>query len=314
MQKLPPLTAIRAFEAAARHQSFTRAAEELGMTQAAVSYQIRMLEERLGAGLFVRLPRHVELTATGKELAVPVREAFEQLRTAFEGVSRRLDNTLVLSVLPTIAAHWLVPRLGRFQAAHPQLAVQVDTTNEVADFGRDEVDVGIRSGLGNWPELESHLLMRSHFTAVASAELLKGRRVERPVDLLDVPLLGPMDPWWPEWFAAAGVPGVDLTGRPGTSLGTQQFEAMAAMAGQGVALVNPFLFAKDLAAGRLLQLFDVVVQAEGSYWIVYPKARRRSAKIRAFRDWALEEAARDAAERQPPRAAHAAAGRSRAAS
>src|SRR5919107_1843768 len=129
--KLPPMSAVRVFEAAARHQSFTRAAEELGMTQAAVSYQIRMLEERIGTALFVRLPRHVELTPTGKELAPAVSEAFEQLRTAFETVGRLQDNRLTVSVLPTIAAHWLVPRLGRFQTAYPELAVQVDASNEV---------------------------------------------------------------------------------------------------------------------------------------------------------------------------------------
>jgi LysR family glycine cleavage system transcriptional activator len=253
MQKLPPLAAIRAFEAAARHLSFTRAAEELGMTQAAVSYQIRMLEERLGAPLFVRLARHVELTATGRELAPAVGDAFAQLRTAFEAVGRLQDRRLTLSVLPTVAAHWLVPRLGRFQAAHPELAVYVDASNDLADFARGEIDLAIRSGSGRWQDLEAHLLLPSHFTAVAGPALLTERRPQRPVDLLDLPLLGASDPWWPEWFAAAGVPGVDLR-RPGTSLGTQQFEAMAAMTGQGVALVNPYLFAGDLAAGRLARL------------------------------------------------------------
>jgi LysR family glycine cleavage system transcriptional activator len=292
--KLPPLAAIRAFEAAARHQSFTRAAAELGMTQAAVSYQIRLLEDRIGAPLFRRLPRQVALTEAGRRLAPAVTQAFEALRSAFEGIGPAVDRRLTMSVLPTFAAHWLVPRLGRFQAAHPQIAVQLDTSNDVVDFSRDEFDLAIRSGLGDWPDLEAHCLLASHFTPVCSPQLLQGREVSTPADILALPLIGPGDPWWKEWFAAAGLGAVDISDRPGHTLPNQQFEGMAAMAGQGVALVNPRFFAADLAAGRLVQLFDLVVEAERSYWLVYPKARRRSPKIRAFRDWILAEAMRDA--------------------
>ena len=292
--KLPPLAAIRAFEAAARHQSFTRAAAELGMTQAAVSYQIRLLEDRIGAPLFRRLPRQVALTEAGRRLAPAVTEAFEALRSAFEGIGPAVDKRLTMSVLPTFAAHWLVPRLGRFQAAHPQIAVQLDISNDVVDFSRDEFDLAIRSGLGDWPDLEAHCLLASHFTPVCSPQLLQGGEVSTPADILALPLIGPGDPWWKEWFAAAGLGAVDLSDRPGHTLPNQQFEGMAAMAGQGVALVNPRFFAADLAAGRLVQLFDLVVEAERSYWLVYPKARRRSHKIRAFRDWILAEAACDA--------------------
>jgi LysR family glycine cleavage system transcriptional activator len=292
--KLPPLSAIRAFEAAARHRSFTRAAEELGMTQAAVSYQIRLLEDRVGTPLFKRLPRQVTLTDAGLRLAPAVTEAFETLRSAFDGVGANVDHRLAVSVLPTIAAHWLVPRLGRFQAAHPQIALQLDTSNDVVDFTRDAFDLAIRSGLGDWPDLEAHPLMGSHFTPVCSPQLLQGRQVAAPADILALPLIGPGDPWWKEWFAAAGLGPVDVSDRPGPTLYTQQFEGMAAMAGQGVALVNPHFFAADIAAGKLVQLFDLVVEAKRGYWLVYPKARRRSPKIRAFRDWVLAEAARDA--------------------
>jgi LysR family glycine cleavage system transcriptional activator len=289
------LSAIRAFEAAARHQSFTRAAEELGMTQAAVSYQIKVLEDRLGTQLFARLPRQVALTDAGRQLAPAITEAFELLHAAFEGVGENVNSVLTMSVLPTIAAHWLVPRLGRFQAAHPQIAVEVDTDHSVVDFTRDGVDLGIRSGLGDWPGLEAHRLLPSHFTPVCSPGLLRNRVVSTPADLLQLPLIGSGDPWWGEWFEAAGLPNVDLPDRRGPTLHTQQFEGMAAMAGQGVALVNPYFFAEDLASGRLVQPFDIVVQARRSYWLVYPKARRRSAKTRAFRDWILEEASREEA-------------------
>jgi LysR family glycine cleavage system transcriptional activator len=296
MPKLPPMSAIRAFEAAARHQSFTRAAEELGMSQAAVSYQIRVLEERLGAALFVRLPRHVELTPLGERLAPGVTAAFEKLRATFASTAKVVDHVISLSVLPTIATHWLVPRLGGFQMAHPQYAVQLDASHDVVDFRRDGFDIGIRSGRGVWPDLEAHVLIPSHFTPLCSPSLLNGRDVTGPGDLLELPLISPHDPWWERWFMESGVGAVDLSDRPDNSLGTQHFEGLAAAAGQGVALLNPFFFAAELAAGRLVQLFDRVLKGERDYWLVYPKTMRRSLKIRAFRDWALAEASRDSAQ------------------
>jgi LysR family transcriptional regulator, glycine cleavage system transcriptional activator len=293
MRKLPPLSAVRVFEAAARHESFTRAAEELGMTQAAVSYQVKLLEERLGAPLFTRLPRQVVLTALGRRLAPPVTDAFETLRTAFATLGKVVDNVLSLTVLPTIAAHWLVPRLGRFQLAHPQLAVQLDASQHVVDLQNGQYDIGIRSGLGDWPDLDAHFLLPSRFTPVCSPALAKPADIRSPVDILKLPLIGPSDRWWMEWFATAGLGAVDLSDRPITTLGSQQFEAMAAVAGQGVAMLNPFFFADELASGRLVQLSDLVMEDERGYWLVYPKARGRLPKIQAFRDWALGEAARD---------------------
>jgi LysR family glycine cleavage system transcriptional activator len=131
---------------------------------------------------------------------------------------------------------------------------------------------------------------------VCSPKLLDGAKIESPADILNLPLIGPHDPWWPQWFEEAGVGRVDLSDRLDNSLGNQQFEGMAAMAGQGVALVNPFFFAADLAEGRLVQIFDLVAKADRSYFVVYPKARRRSPKIRAFCDWILGEAERDSAQ------------------
>jgi len=300
MSKLPPMSAIRAFEAAARHQSFTRAAEELGMTQAAVSYQIRMLEDRIGAPLFVRLPRHVELTARGRQLAPAVTEAFEVLRVAFAGVENAVQTVLSITTLTTFASNWLVSRLGRFQQLHPNIALQISVSQEVVDFAQNDFDIGIRSGSGEWPGLEAHLLFPNQFTPVCSPDLIRNVELREPADLLKLPIITPSDPWWRDWFAAAGVENVDLSGRPDNSLGAQQFEGMAAMAGQGVAMINPFFFPADLAAGRLVQPFDLVVTADRSYWLVYPKARRRSAKIQAFRDWVLSEVAGDA-EKSAPR-------------
>ncbi|NBJ12085.1 transcriptional regulator GcvA [Microvirga arsenatis] len=292
--RLPPMSAVRVFEAAARHQSFTRAAEELGMTQAAVSYQIKILEDRVGAPLFVRMPRQVTLTAKGRQLAPAVTEAFDALRAAFAGVEEAVQSVLSITTLTTFAANWLVPRLGRFQQLHPNIAVQINVSGQVAEFAQSEFDLAIRSGNGQWPGLEAHLLFPNLFTPVCSPDLIRGVELREPADILKFPIISPGDPWWQDWFAAAGIENVDLSHRPDNSLGIQQFEGMAAMAGQGFALINPYFFPADLAAGRLVQPFDLLATSERGYWLVYPKARRRSAKIEAFRDWILSEVAGDA--------------------
>jgi LysR family glycine cleavage system transcriptional activator len=288
------MSAVRVFEAAARHQSFTRAAEELGMTQAAVSYQIKMLEDRIGAPLFNRLPRQVTLTAKGRQLAPAVTEAFETLRNAFAGVEAMVQSVLSISTLTTFASNWLVPRLGRFQQLHPNIAVQINVSGQVVEFGQTDFDLAIRSGNGDWPGVEAHLLFPNLFTPVCSPELIRGVTLKEPSDILRFPIISPNDPWWQDWFLAAGVQDFDPSQRPDNYLGAQQFEGMAAMAGQGFALINPYFFPGDLATGRLVQPFDLLATSERGYWLVYPKARRRSAKIEAFRDWVLSEVAGDA--------------------
>lgn len=292
--KLPPMSAVRVFEAAARHQSFTRAAEELGMTQAAVSYQIRMLEDRVGTPLFIRMPRQVQLTARGQQLAPAVTQAFEALRAAFAGIEETVQSVIALTTLTTFAANWLIPRLGRFQQLFPNIAVQVSVDQKVLDLAQSEFDIGIRSGSGEWPGLEAHLLFPNQFTPVCSPELIRGHTLQEPRDLLKFPIISPNDPWWRDWFAAAGIPDIDLSRRLDNSLGVQQFEGMAAMAGQGFALINPYFFPADLAAGRLVRPFDLLATTDRGYWLVYPKAQKRSAKIQAFRDWVLSEVASDA--------------------
>lgn len=148
---LPPLSAIRVFESASRHASFTRAVEELGMTQAAVSYQIKLLEERVGAPLFLRKPRQVELTELGKRLAPAINDAFETMRAAFASAREDTQGVLTISAVVTFAANWLVQRLGSFQMRHPALAVRLDTSNDMVDFATSNVDMAIRSGRGEWP-------------------------------------------------------------------------------------------------------------------------------------------------------------------
>lgn len=287
-KSLPPLSAIRAFEAAARLGSFTRAAEELHMTQAAVSYQIKQLEQRLGLTLFQRQPRQVVLTPPGQRLAPAVLEAFKQLHAAFAQTTQHAENELAITSLPTIAATWLVPRLGFFQLAHPRLAVRLDAGVPLVDLSQGEFDVGIRMGTGEWPALQADFLMPSLFTPLCSPALRE--RLRTPADLLALPRFG-RERWWRAWFDAAGLPQVDLTAKPGVELDVEQHAVTAAIAGHGVAISSPLFFEHDITAGRLWRPFDVVVRDRRDYWLAYPAARRSSPKIRAFRTWLLEQAA-----------------------
>lgn len=285
---LPPLAAIRCFEAAARLQSFTRAAEELGMTQAGVSLQIKHLEERLGAPLFLRGARGVALTETGRRVAPGVSEAFAGLRAAFADLRDGAEGVLSITATPTIASNWLAPRLGAFQIAHPGIAVRLDVTSRMVDFAREEIDVGIRMGSGSWPGLEAHRLMESDYTPMVSPKLLaRTGPLERPADLLKLPLIDPTDPWWMSWFAAAGVETPDLSRRTEMRVGTQNLAAPGALAGHGAAILTPAFYRDELADGRLVQPFPLVCGDDHDHWLVYPTARRRAPKIRAFRDWLL---------------------------
>jgi LysR family glycine cleavage system transcriptional activator len=289
---LPPLQAIRVFEAVARHLSFTKAAQELGMTQAAASYQIKVLEERVGAPLFLRRPKQIELTEPGQRLAPAVSEAFSILGQAYAAARGGADGLLCVTTVLTFASNWLAQHLGSFQLAHPALAVRLDTSARLTDFAREDVDLAIRSGAGKWPGLEAHKLLDADFTPMLSPKLAASiGGVKEPADLLRLPILDPGDIWWSQWFEAAGVTGHDLAKRPGSSMGAQAYEANAAMAGHGVAILTRALFKNEIADGRLIQPFDLVGDDGHAYWLVYPTARRNVPKIRAFRDWILAEIA-----------------------
>jgi len=284
---LPPLTALRAFEAVARHLSFTRAAEEIGMTQAAVSYQIRVLEERFGGPLFLRRPRQVELSEAGRRLAPAVTEAFAMISEAYADARGEEHGTLTISASVTFATMWLARHIGTFQIAHPAIAVRMDASNRMVDFTREEADVGIRSGNGQWPEVSSHLLMPGDFTPMLSPRLAASLKLREPADLLRLTLLDSDDPWWQEWFAAAGIT-YEKPVRHG-SLGMQALVASAALAGQGVAILSRALYITDLAEGRLVQPFDLVASSDFGFFLVYPEARRNVPRIKLFREWILRE-------------------------
>ena len=294
MSRLPPLAAIRAFEAAARHGSFTKAAAELGMTQAAVSYQVKQLEDRVGAPLFLRQARKVVLSEAGRRLAPGVAEAFQRLNLAFDALRRRDDWVLSVTAVNTFCTNWLVPRLGTFQIAHPEIAVRLDISSRWINFAQEEFDVGIRSGDGTWPGLVAHKLMGFEVTVFASPEFLaRAGRIDKAEDLLRLPLLDWTDNSWRRWFAAAGIEDPQPTSRPAMMAETQQLLGSAAVTGQGVALLTPAFFRADIAAGRLVQVLPIVVKEKLDYWLVYPQERRNVPKIRAFRDWLQEQVAQD---------------------
>ncbi|WP_338722858.1 LysR substrate-binding domain-containing protein [Devosia sp. XK-2] len=290
---LPPMTALRAFEAVARHLSFTRAADELGMTQAAVSYQIKVLEERVGTPLFVRKARRIELTETGARLAPDIEQAFDLIRGAFANARGALDNQLSITAVPTLAVQWLAPNLGLFQLAHPDIAVRLDSGSTMVDLIHGDFDIGIRTLQGPPGNgLVAHLLVKADFTPLLSPELAQSiGGIKTPADLLKLPILDPQDDWLDTWFAAAGVPGYSAEGRPLSLLGWQSLLGSAAMAGRGVAMLTPILFRDEIASGRLIQPFTLLAPADRAYYLVYPESRRNVPKIRKFRDWILEATA-----------------------
>jgi LysR family glycine cleavage system transcriptional activator len=280
-----PLSAIRVFEAAARLKSFTRAAEALNITQAAVSWQVKALEQRLGQPLFRRLAREVALTPAGERLARAASEAVSVLQAAISDLTETEEGVLSITTLQSLATSWLAPRLGAFQLAHPKIAVRLDTSPQIVDLAREGVDVAIRSGSGQWPGVESWFLMPSLVTPLTSPALaaqLNGLRT--PEALLTAPLIG-LEADWADWFAAAGVVRAPQKAGPRFAADLQTVEVATAMAGQGVALGSPIYFAAELADGRLAQPFDTVIRATAGIWLTWPVDRRRSPKIAAFRDW-----------------------------
>lgn len=292
--RLPPLSALRAFEAAARHLSFTRAAEELAMTQAAVSYQIKILEERVGSALFVRKPRQVLLTETGQALAIASTDAFRKIAEAFETARTGGQGTLSISTIPTFAANWLALHLGAFQMENPRIAVRIETSDALVDLARDNIDVAVRSSrVGEWAGLDAHFLFHETFTPMLSPALAASiGGVHEPADLLKLPIIDSGDRWWTTWFGLVGVDAASaLAARPRSQFGSQSYEGRAVVAGHGVGILTPAMFSQELAAGSLIQPFDILGHDDHSYWLVHQSARRNVPKIRAFREWLLAELA-----------------------
>lgn len=280
------LNALRAFEATARLMSFTKAGEELGMTQTAISYQIRLLEDQLGEPLFLRRPRHLALSDAGAKLLPRIAQAFELIDEAVATVEAQSRSALVIHTNATFATRWLAAHIGTFQLEHSEIAVRLEISTDLVDFAGSDADVAIRAGGGQWPGLTSHFLMKGHFTPMLSPALAATiGGVHEPADLLKLRIIDPGDPWWRIWFDAAGVPDADLSSRARSTLGAQVLEAEAAIAGQGVGILNPDFYRGDMALGRLIQPFDLLEESGLHYWLVYPEARANVPKIRAFRNF-----------------------------
>jgi LysR family transcriptional regulator, glycine cleavage system transcriptional activator len=283
------LNGLRAFEAAARHLSFTVAAAELNVTQTAISHQIRRLEAELGIRLFVRQSRTLALTPEAREYLPGIRAAFNDLRLATDRLLRKDDDrVLTVSTLASFAAKWLLPRLSTFQQAHPDIDVHITSSTSLVDFRRDDVDAAIRYGRGHWPGLRADWLTADELFPVCSPALLRGNRPLRsPEDLAQHTLLhttGGYDDDWRLWLTAAGQPS-DISKQPGLSFDLILMTVQAAIDGLGVALGRTTYVEGDIAKGRLVVPFKMALPADAGFYLVSPQARAESAKLSAFRQW-----------------------------
>ena len=293
-RRLPPLNTLRAFEAAARHESFTRAAEELCVTQAAVSHQVKALEAMLGLKLFERERKRLVITEAGREYLEVVRDALDRIAVGTDRLVRgRSSDLLTVSASPDFAVKWLVPRLGRFGKAHPEIDLRVSSSVEHVDFVEPRVDVAVRHGTGQWSGLEAVRLCSERLFPVCSPALIAGReRITQAADVLKFPLLR-LDGWsiWARWFDAAGIAAPALRG---PALNQASMLIDAAIEGQGIALARTALTSWDLLKGRLVAPLDISLRMPNTYWIACPKVSARAPKVAAFREWMLGQAADDA--------------------
>jgi LysR family glycine cleavage system transcriptional activator len=293
-RRLPPLNALKAFEAAARHESFTRAAEELCVTQGAVSHQVKALEAELGLRLFNRERQRLVITEAGSSYLGVVRDAFDRIASGTERLLQRQNTgVLTVSTSPNFAAKWLVHRLGRFATAHPGIDLRVSASLHHVDFAREDVDLAIRHGEGQFPGLHVTRLCSEELFPVCSPTLISGNRALRvPFDLSKYPLIHVNDHQdWTRWLTTADIPGTHMLHGPVLNQASMAIDA--AVDGQGVALARTALAMNDLLAGRLVRPFAVTLPAAFAYWIVCPKATAKLPKITLFRDWLVAEAAED---------------------
>jgi LysR family glycine cleavage system transcriptional activator len=290
--RMPSLLSIGAFEAAARHGSFAKAALELGTSAASVSYHIRRLETQVGARLFRRLPQRVELTEAGLAAAESTIEAFTLLRSSFSRAADVDRSSLRVTALPTFGTSWLIPRLGQLKSKLAGVKVELDLSPEPRDLDGDGFDIAIRNGHGHWPGLKSTFLFPSVFMPLCAPSVLTAVQESRwPGPQSQIPLLGRQD-WWGLWFSALGV---EREGESQFRFAEEYLDAAAAIAGHGITLGSPLLCRRDLEAGRLVPAHPLVVATGRSFWLTYPPLRRGMEKIARFAEWIIAEAEQERA-------------------
>lgn len=293
LRHLPPLNGLKAFEAAARHESFTRAAEELCVTQGAVSHQVKALERHLGLKLFSREHQRLVITEAGRDYLAVLRDAFDRISLGTERLQQRQSSgVLTVSTSPDFAAKWLVHRLGRFAEIHPAIDLRISATLEHVDFAREDVDLAVRHGDGNWPGLHAERLSPEEIFPVCSPKLLERKPLRHPADVLGLTLLhlgSRRD--WASWLEAAGVQAGEIAHGPIMNRDSMVIDA--AIDGQGIALARLTLAVSEMIGGRLVRLFDVSLPAAKTYWIVCPLPTMALPKVALFRNWLLAEVASD---------------------
>jgi LysR family glycine cleavage system transcriptional activator len=293
----PPLYGLRAFESASRTLSFTRTADELNVTPAAVSHQIKTLEERLGIRLLERQNNKLTLTTMGEAYIPSVREALDMILAATDQICMRADgDTLRLSVLPIFATRWLIPRLGAIRESHPELNIEVSTSYRLVNFNTENIDAGVRYGSGQWPGLESHYLFGEEVVPMCNPILLQGNTtLSSPTDLRTLPLLhsARTREYWRLWLTANGID--DINPYAGYSFSNCLLTLEAARAGLGVAMINRAYLDERMANGSLVAPFDMTLTQNMGCYLVYPKTSASFSKILKFRDWVLNASAETSA-------------------
>lgn len=308
-EQFPGTRSLRTVEAAGRHLNFTRAADELGLTPAAVSHQIKEFEDRLGMVLFQRTSRTTRLTEAGALVHDAVTEALDLLHRAAVRARRSARGTSELKVTTdaTFASKWLLPRIDRFRRTTPDIELRFDATEKLRDFGRDDVDIAIRFGTGRYPGLAAERLFDNVVVPVCSPSLLKaGPPLDEPRDLLRHTLvhiewsrMGVTWPNWRMWMTAAGIEDFDDTRC--VVFEDSSHAVQAAIDGSAVALADFAMVANDLSTGRLVRPFELGIRlpADFAYYLVYPPETAGDARIVAFRDWIFEEAAKTQSDSSP---------------
>ena len=296
MNRLPPLKSLQAFEAAGRHLSFTEAARELNVTPGAVSQQIRLLEEFLEIKLFKRLNRVIVLTDTGQLFLPLISNGFEQFSDAVSQLRQtRSEGPLTITSAPSFVAKWLIPRLARFKSRHPDIDVRIDTSDRLVDFMHEDIDVGIRFGDGEYPELDTIFLFSFDLIPVCSPLLIdQGGGLERVSDLKNYTLLhsnyDELDPGWPDWAMwLKVVEADDVDADHGIYFNQSDLLFQATLEGQGVALLANVMAEPEIAAGKLVQPFSARLPVKLNYHLVTSPQKARIAKVAAFSEWILAE-------------------------